>query len=87
MPTYDYICRNCDYEFEAFQSMSEKPLKKCPECGGPLKRKIGTGAGLIFKGSGFYITDYKKRKPDQASKPASKTEKPGSGQETKTTKE
>lgn len=60
MPTYDYICKACDHAFEEFQSMSAKPLKKCPECGKlKLERLIGTGAGVIFKGSGFYETDYR----------------------------
>ena len=60
MPTYDYRCNNCDHEFEEFQAMSAKPLKKCPECGKlKLERLIGTGAAVIFKGSGFYETDYR----------------------------
>ena len=60
MPTYDYICQACEHEFEEFQSMSAKPLRKCPKCGKPkLKRLIGTGAGVIFKGSGFWQTDYR----------------------------
>ncbi|MBN1780123.1 zinc ribbon domain-containing protein [bacterium] len=61
MPTYDYVCAKCNHEFEAFQSITDAPLKKCPECGGKVKRRIGAGSGLIFKGSGFYITDYKKK--------------------------
>jgi len=61
MPTYDYQCEDCSHQFEIFQAMTEKPLKKCPECGAKVKRLIGPGAGLIFKGSGFYITDYKKK--------------------------
>ncbi len=61
MPNYDYVCRSCSGEFEFFQSMKENPLTECPSCNeGTLKRKIGTGAGIIFKGSGFYETDYKK---------------------------
>ena len=60
MPTYEYECQKCQHISEAFQSMTAKPLKKCQECGGKLKRLIGTGAGIIFKGSGFYETDYKK---------------------------
>ena len=61
MPTYEYVCKDCEYEFEAFQSMKDDALTKCPECGkDTLKRKIGTGAGIIFKGSGFYETDYKR---------------------------
>ena len=59
MPTYDYICFSCGNKFEMFQSMTEKPLSNCPECGGKVKRLIGAGAGAIFKGSGFYQTDYK----------------------------
>lgn len=60
MPTYDYVCDACEHEFEEFQMMSAKPLKKCPECGkNKLRRLIGTGAGIIFKGSGFYETDYR----------------------------
>lgn len=59
MPTYDYQCTNCNYTFEYFQPMSADPLTECPECKGLIKRKIGTGAGPIFKGSGFYQTDYK----------------------------
>jgi putative FmdB family regulatory protein len=60
MPTYDYLCEACGHEFEEFQMMSARPLKKCPECGRKqLKRLIGTGAAVIFKGSGFYETDYR----------------------------
>jgi len=60
MPTYEYECKHCGHLFERFQSMMEDPVKKCPECDGEVKRLISSGAGLIFKGSGFYITDYKK---------------------------
>ncbi len=60
MPTYDYRCTGCDHEFERFQSMSDKLLRKCPECGElKLKRLIGSGGAVIFKGSGFYQTDYR----------------------------
>ena len=60
MPTYEYACDNCGHEFEEFQSITAKPLKKCPSCGkSKLQRLIGTGAGVIFKGSGFYETDYR----------------------------
>ena len=59
MPTYDYRCLKCSHEFEEFQSMNAEPLKDCPKCDGEVERMIGGGAGLIFKGSGFYLTDYK----------------------------
>ncbi|MCI0405168.1 MAG: zinc ribbon domain-containing protein [candidate division Zixibacteria bacterium] len=59
MPTYEYECNSCQYFFEAFQNISEKPLTECPRCGGPVKRKISGGSGLLFKGKGFYITDYR----------------------------
>lgn len=61
MPTYEYQCKSCRHLFEIFQAITEKPVRKCPMCGGEVKRLIGPGAGLIFKGSGFYITDYKKK--------------------------
>ena len=57
MPTYEYECKSCGYNFEAFQSMSEPPLSDCPKCGKEVRRLINGGAGIIFKGSGFYITD------------------------------
>jgi putative FmdB family regulatory protein len=60
MPTYEYECLECKHRFEAFQSMKEEPLKECPKCHAEVKRLIGTGAGIIFKGSGFYVNDYKK---------------------------
>ena len=60
MPTYGYVCRSCGYQFEEFQSMKDAPLSVCPKCRkDSLHRKIGAGAGVIFKGSGFYCTDYK----------------------------
>ncbi len=60
MPTYEYRCEGCGHEFEKFQSITAAPVKKCPKCGkNRVKRLISTGAGLIFKGSGFYITDYR----------------------------
>jgi putative FmdB family regulatory protein len=60
MPTYEYECKDCSHEFEIFQSMKDDTLKTCPECKeDTLKRKIGTGAGIIFKGDGFYCTDYR----------------------------
>jgi putative FmdB family regulatory protein len=69
MPTYDYICYNCEHEFEKFQPITARPLRKCPQCGkNGLKRLIGTGAGVIFKGSGFYETDYRSESYKQAQK-------------------
>ena len=60
MPTYDYICENCGHEFEQFQMITAKPIRKCPRCGREgVKRLIGVGAGIIFRGSGFYETDYR----------------------------
>ena len=59
MPTYEYKCLDCGIQFERFQSITEDPIQECPECSGQTKRLIGAGAGLIFKGSGFYITDYR----------------------------
>lgn len=73
MPTYEYVCPKCHHAFEAFQSMNAAPLTQCPKCKKRgLKRLIGGGAGLIFKGTGFYITDYKNKKAP---------EKPGGGGE------
>ena len=57
MPTYEYECKKCGHNFEAFQAMSDEPLKKCPKCGKELRRLIFGGTGIIFKGSGFYVTD------------------------------
>ncbi len=60
MPTYDYVCESCGHAFEQMQSITAKSLRKCPKCGkNKLKRLIGAGAGVIFKGSGFYATDYR----------------------------
>jgi len=62
MPTYDYRCEGCGYKFDNFQSITSKPLRKCPKCGKfKLKRLIGAGSGVIFKGSGFYQTDYRSK--------------------------
>lgn len=74
MPIYEYQCSNCSNELDELQTMSEPPLVKCPKCGkDTLKRLIGTGAGLIFKGSGFYLTDYKKPSKDSETKSVSKS--------------
>lgn len=72
MPTYEYACTTCGKEFELFQSIKDDPLKVC-KCGqaGAVKRKIGSGAGLIFKGSGFYETDYKRKPSSGGESPSS----------------
>ncbi|MFW5744988.1 MAG: FmdB family zinc ribbon protein [Spirochaetota bacterium] len=93
MPTYDYECSSCGHTFDAFQSMSDDPLKTCPECGkNALKRLIGGGMGIIFKGSGFYSTD--SRSGAAASSSSSETgssetssNKEGSSKESSTKKE
>ena len=76
MPTYDYQCQACEHEFELFQSMTAPVKRKCPECSKlKLKRLIGTGSGVLFKGSGFYETDYRSKsyqKDKAADKPKSK---------------
>ena len=75
MPTYDYKCDACDHLWEEFQSIKADPIKKCPRCGkSKARRQIGGGAGLIFKGSGFYLTDYRSdsyKKAAEADKKAS----------------
>ena len=82
MPTYDYRCTSCKHAFEEFQSMTAKVLRKCPSCGKPaLERLIGTGAAVMFKGSGFYQTDYRSEgyksaaSADKPAEPASGTPK------------
>ncbi|KPK66942.1 FmdB family transcriptional regulator [candidate division TA06 bacterium SM23_40] len=84
MPTYDYRCEKCGYQFEEFQSITEKPLSRCPHCGGPVRRLIGAGAGFLFKGSGFYVTDYRSdsyKKAEKADRGESKGEKTESKRE------
>jgi len=65
MPNYDYKCLSCNTKFEIFQSIKDEPLKLCPNCNGELKRMIGSGAGIIFNGSGFYQTDYKNKSTEK----------------------
>ncbi|HMO50977.1 MAG TPA: zinc ribbon domain-containing protein [Kiritimatiellia bacterium] len=87
MPTYEYACQKCGHEFEKFQSIKDEPVKRCPKCKGKVMRKIGTGAGLLFKGSGFYITDYRSDSYKKAAKsesassttPAASSSAPASG--------
>ena len=75
MPTYEYLCKHCGHAFEELQSITEPPLVRCPNCGTDnLARVVGTGGGLIFKGSGFYLTDYKKAGKPQSDKPEAKKE-------------
>jgi putative FmdB family regulatory protein len=78
MPTYEYECKKCENRFDAFQSMSDDPLKTCPECGGRVKRLIGAGAGIIFKGSGFYVTDSRKGSSSSSSTQKSESAKDSS---------
>ena len=68
MPTYEYECQKCQHHFELFQSIKDAPVKTCPKCRGRVKRLLGTGAGLIFKGSGFYATDYRKPSYSESAK-------------------
>ena len=72
MPTYEYECTGCGHKFDLFQKITDKPIKKCPKCSGAVRRLIGSGAGIIFKGSGFYATDYKKKSGSQSENQAAK---------------
>lgn len=75
MPTYEYECEKCGHRFEVFQKITDEPVKKCPKCKGKVRKLISGGIGVIFKGSGFYETDYKKRsKPTPERKAAEKKE-------------
>jgi putative FmdB family regulatory protein len=85
MPTYEYECKSCGHTFDVFQSMNDEPLKTCPQCGKDVRRLINGGSGVIFKGSGFYVTDKKgsgasspaaPKSPEAASGVAAKTEAP-----------
>ena len=79
MPTYDYFCKKCQNTFEYFQSMSDSALEKCPKCNNKVRRLISGGSGLIFKGSGFYLTDYaqkKENKPTPENKKKTDKKKP-----------
>ncbi|MEO0084596.1 MAG: FmdB family zinc ribbon protein [candidate division WOR-3 bacterium] len=75
MPTYEYQCIKCNHHFELFQKITDTPVTTCPVCKGKVKRLISGGSGLIFKGSGFYITDYKKNPENKEPKPKA-TESP-----------
>jgi putative FmdB family regulatory protein len=84
MPTYDYICDGCGHEFEAYESIKADPQKSCPNCREDrLRRKIGAGAAILFKGSGFYQTDYRSdsyKKRAEADKPNTEPAKPKAGE-------
>ena len=83
MPTYEYECHSCHGKFELFQSITERPVRKCPHCGRPsAKRLIGAGAGFLFKGSGFYQTDYRSEKYKAEAKADSSTSASTSKSET-----
>ncbi|MGC8640143.1 MAG: FmdB family zinc ribbon protein [Isosphaeraceae bacterium] len=89
MPTYDYVCDACGHEFEAFESIKAEPQKNCPECKTPkLRRKIGAGAAILFKGSGFYQTDYRSESYKKAAKAEKSSSEPAatSKSETSTSK-
>ncbi|MEE8359533.1 MAG: FmdB family zinc ribbon protein [Candidatus Omnitrophota bacterium] len=77
MPTYDYECKECNHRFELFQNMTASPISSCPKCKGPVKRLIGNGAGIIFKGSGFYETDYKRKEKKEDAKESTPPACPG----------
>ena len=68
MPTYDYECSRCGHTFEEFQSITARPRSRCPQCRGKVQRLIGAGAGIVFKGSGFYVTDSRKARPSTGTK-------------------
>jgi putative FmdB family regulatory protein len=83
MPTYDYECDACGHQFELFQSIKEDPIKKCPECKkSKVRRLLGTGAAIVFKGSGFYQTDYRSESYKKRAKADSEGTKPAEGKST-----
>ena len=84
MPTYEYECEKCKHKFEVFQSMTEPPRKRCPKCRGKVRRLVGGGAGIVFKGTGFYQTDYrstsyKEQKRKESGEPAKEQKRKESG--------
>ncbi len=86
MPTYDYLCESCGYKFEQFQTITAKPIRKCPKCGKTgVQRLIGAGSGVIFKGSGFYQTDYRSESYKKSAESEKKaTDKDTTKKDTKT---
>jgi len=86
MPTYEYVCDACKHGFDEFQSITEEPLRKCPQCGRrKLRRLFGTGAAVLFKGSGFYETDYRSESYKAAAKAEQEKAKPASSDTSATT--
>ena len=79
MPTYEYKCLDCSVQFDQFQSITEDPIQECPECTGQVKRLISAGAGLIFKGSGFYTTDYRSEGYKESAKKDKESSPSGGG--------
>ena len=87
MPTYDYVCDACDHRFELFQSITAETKRKCPECGRmKLRRLIGPGAAIVFKGSGFYSTDYRSESYKSGAAAAKKAKNKANGNGEKTDK-
>ena len=80
MPTYSYECTKCSHAFDLFHAITADPKVKCPECGAKCRRLIGTGAGIIFKGSGFYETDYKRSSGSAAPSSGAKAKANGNGE-------
>ena len=87
MPTYEYECQKCGHRFEVFQSIKDAPKRTCPKCKGRVKRLLGTGAGLIFKGSGFYTTDYRSQSYKEAAKKESAPKTAEAGEKSSGSKE
>ena len=88
MPTYEYECQKCKHRFEQFQSIKDEPIRKCPKCKkGKTKRLFGTGAGIIFKGSGFYQTDYRSKSYSDAASKDKSDSSPSSSSKTESAKE
>jgi putative FmdB family regulatory protein len=84
MPTYDYTCSGCGHRFERFESLNDDGAKACPKCGKKkARRMLGTGVGLIFKGSGFYTTDYKRSSSGESGKSGEPEKKKAAGKEKK----
>ncbi len=88
MPTYSYKCHECEHTYDSFQSIKDEPHTSCPECSGKVIRLIGSGAGIVFKGSGFYVTDYRKqdKASDDSKSNSSDAKESSSGKTEKTTK-